>query len=167
MDGMKTENFSIEPLADADRSWVSQLMHDHWGGEQVISRGKMHTPAKLPGFVGWVDGERVGLLTYHIEGENCEVVSLDSLRGGLGIGTKLIESAKNVAVQHGCQRLWLITTNDNVDALRFYQKRGFVLVAVHRNALDVSRKLKPSIPETGAYGIPIRDEIELEITIGD
>jgi hypothetical protein len=73
--------------------------------------------------------------------------------------------AAQLARRQGCARLWVITTNDNVDALRFYQRRGFCLVRVHRGAVDRSRAgLKPEIPAVGAYGIPLRDEIELERT---
>jgi RimJ/RimL family protein N-acetyltransferase len=72
----------------------------------------------------------------------------------------------NIALKAGCRRIWLITTNDNTAALRFYQKKGFSLVAVHRNAIERSRQLKPEIPETGNDGIPLRDEIELEIVLG-
>jgi RimJ/RimL family protein N-acetyltransferase len=79
----------------------------------------------------------------------------------------LIEAVKNTARAAKCKRLWLITTNDNLNALRFYQKRGFVLVAVHRNALEISRQLKPEIPLFGADGIPLRDEIELEMILGN
>ena len=61
-----------------------------------------------------------------------------------------------------CTRLWLITTNDNLRALRFYQRRGFRLAALHRDALETSRRLKPSISEIGFHGIPLRDELELE-----
>ena len=49
--------------------------------------------------------------------------------------------------------------------MRFYQKRGFVLVAVHRNALAESRRLKPEIPLIGIDDIPLRDEIELEMEL--
>ena len=80
-----------------------------------------------------------------------------------GAGTALIEAVEQLAARHGCARLWVITTNGNVDAPRFYQRRGFQLAAVHRGAVDDSRsRLKPEIPVTGAYGIPLRDEIELE-----
>ena len=89
---------SIQPLANADRAWVTQLMREHWGAEEVVSRGKVHLPASLPGFVAWMDGDRVGLLTYHIGGSDCEVVTLDSLREGLGIGTRLIQAAKETAL---------------------------------------------------------------------
>ena len=94
-----------------------------------------------------------------------EVVTLDSLRPGRGIGTALIEAVKSAASAAGCRRLWLITTNDNLHALGFYQKRGFRLVAVHPGAVDAARRLKPEIPLNGNDGIPIRDEIELEIVL--
>jgi ribosomal protein S18 acetylase RimI-like enzyme len=106
-----------------------------------------------------------GLVTYHIAGNGCEIVTLDSLRPSLGIGTTLIESVKAAAGAAGCRRLWLITTNDNLHALGFYQKRGFRLAAVHPGAVNESRKLKPEIPLIGNDGIPIRDEIELEIVL--
>ena len=74
----------------------------------------------------------------------------------------MIEAVRLLARRQGCTRLWVITTNDNVDALRFYQRRGFRLVRVHRGAVDRSRaSLKPEIPPVGAYGIPLRDEIDL------
>ncbi len=63
---------------------------------------------------------------------------------------------------HGCRRLHVVTTNDNVDALRFYQKRGFVLCELRRDAITAGRRLKPTIPWLGTYGIPLRDELELE-----
>ena len=79
----------------------------------------------------------------------------------------MIDVVREVATESGCKRLWLITTNDNINALRFYQKRDFVLVAVHRNALELSRKLKPEIPMIGNDGIPLRDEVELEMILND
>ncbi|MEW5718069.1 MAG: GNAT family N-acetyltransferase, partial [Chloroflexota bacterium] len=82
-----------------------------------------------------------------------------------GIGSALIDAVKLRARQAGCKRLWLITTNDNLTALRFYQKRGFTLAALHRNALEESRKIKPEIPLVGEHGIPLRDEIELEMML--
>ncbi len=81
------------------------------------------------------------------------------------IGTALIDAVKDVATMAHCKRLWLITANDNMAALRFYQKRGFLLVAVYRNAVEQSRRLKPEIPLVGIDGIPLRDEIELELLL--
>ena len=131
----------------------------------IISRGKIHDASKLPGFVALSDNESVGLVTYRIDGKNCELVTLDSWKQNFGIGTSLIDAVKREALKAGCSRLWLITTNDNLHALGFYQKRGFHLAAIYPNALDESRKVKPTIPETGMHGIPLRDEIELEIQL--
>src|SRR5205085_462813 len=130
-----------------------------------VSRGVIYYPQDLPGFVALHASEKVGLVTYNITGASCEIVTIDSIRPSSGVGSALIEAVKDIAIKSGCKRLWLITTNDNMNALCFYQKRGFVLVAVHRNALEQSRKLKPEISLIGNDGIPLRDEIELEMML--
>lgn len=61
-----------------------------------------------------------------------------------------------------CYVVVLITTNDNINAIRFYQKRGFDMAHLFHNALDVSRKLKPEIPLIGENSIPLQHEIEFE-----
>ena len=155
----------LKPLSDYGRDWAERLIEGHWGSSISVSCGVAHYPGALPGFVAEQDDEYTGLITYHVQGDECEIVSLDSLVEGVGIGSALIEVVKEVAIAAGCKRLWLITTNDNTPALRFYQKRGFSLVAVHRNALERSRKLKPEIPLVGMDGIPLRDEIELEMVL--
>lgn len=154
--------FSIRPINAKDKPWVRALLEERWESPIVVSRGKLHHADELPGFLAEEKGKPIGLITYKILGGECEVVTLDSLVEGRGVGTRLLESVEEVAREEGCRRVWLITTNDNLPALRFYQKRGFRLVAVYRNALEESRKLKPQIPLTGLNGIPLRDEIELE-----
>jgi GNAT superfamily N-acetyltransferase len=155
----------LEPLSDYSRDWAERLIEEHWGSSVIVSRGVRHRVGALPGFVARQGGEYVGLVTYYARGDECEIVSMDSLLEGIGVGSALIEVVKEVAIAAGCKRLWLITTNDNTHALRFYQKRGFSLVAVHRNALALSRKLKPEIPLVGMNGIPLQDEIELEMML--
>ncbi len=140
-------------------------MFEHWGAETVVAHGVVYHAPDLPGFVAERDGERVGLLTYRIDGDACEVVTIDSTQPGGGIGTALLDAVAATARDAGCARLWLITTNDNLHALRFYQRRGFALVAVHRNAVAAARRLKPQIPLLGLDGIPLRDEIELELPL--
>jgi len=119
----------------------------------------------LPGFVAVREGRPIGLVTYRIDGDECEITTLNSPVEGVGIGSALVAAVKGAAVSAKCKRLWLITTNDNLSALRFYQKRGFLLVAVHRDALQESRRPKPEIPLVGRDGIPLRDEIELEMLL--
>ncbi len=129
----------------------------------VVSRGKVYQADELPGFTALIENEPAGLLTYRIEQEEMEIVTLDSVREGRGVGSSLIEAARELAVKRNCRRIWLITTNDNLSALGFYQKRSFKLRAVYPEALEQSRRLKPQIPMSGKEGIPLRDEIELEL----
>ncbi|MBI5031507.1 MAG: GNAT family N-acetyltransferase [Chloroflexi bacterium] len=158
-------NFSIRAITDSDRTWVSEFVKQQWGAEIIVAHGIVYRPDTLAGFIAMHADKISGLITYCTNGDSCEIVTLDSLQPGNGIGTALIDAAKKQAQQSNCRRLFLITPNDNLNALRFYQKRGFVLVAVHRNALEQSRKIKPQIPLIGNDGIPLRDEIELEMKI--
>jgi N-acetylglutamate synthase-like GNAT family acetyltransferase len=155
----------IRSLHEEDRAWVEEFVRERWGAPIVVSRGRVYRPRNLPGFVAVEGAETIGLLTYSIEGDACEVVTIDSLVEGAGIGSALVEAVKEAARAAGCRRLWFITTNDNLPMLRFSQKRGFSLVAVHRNALNESRKLKPGISLVGLEGIPLRDELELELLL--
>jgi len=145
--------------------WVRELLTERWLSEKVVSRGRMHLADTLPGFIAWQGENRIGLVTYEIEEEECEIVTLDSLAEGLGIGTELLKSVLQAAVKAKCNRAWLVTTNDNINALRFYQTRGFLLAALHRNAIEESRKLKPEIPARGFDNIALRDEIEFEMVL--
>lgn len=156
---------TIRPLVPEDEEWVVEFIDRRWGSPYVVAHGKLYYPHTLPGFVAEVGGEPVGLLTYHVDGDDWEIVTIDSLEPGAGIGSDLIYGLRQAATEAGARRLWVITTNDNLNALRFYQKRGFTLVAVYPNALERSRQLKPSIPLVGEDGIPLRDEIELEMRL--
>ena len=144
---------------------VTNFIQDQWGSNRVVSKGTMLYPAELEGFAAVRDEKIVGLATYRIEGEECEVVTINSLTEGTGIGSLLLDAVKDEAVKTRCRRLWLITTNDNLSALRFYQKWGLRITAIYPNALERSRMLKPEIPLLGKEGIPIRDEIELEMIL--
>jgi GNAT superfamily N-acetyltransferase len=155
----------IRPIELQDQPAVTVMMIEHWGSKEVVAHDTVYLPHELPGFIAWEGDRVVGLLTYHIDGLACEIVTINSLVFEKGIGTALIESVKKQALQAGCSRLWLITTNDNLNALKFYQKRGFVLVALRRDVMVRARQIKPQIPLTGDDGIPIRDEIELELAL--
>ena len=155
----------VRAIDEGDREWVGRFLAERWGAALIVTRGKAHHADRLPGFLAIQDRAPIGLITYRIDGAECEIVTLDSITKGAGAGSALIDAVRDAARQAGCKRLWLITTNDNLPALRFYQKRGFSLVAVHRNAIEESRKLKPSISAIGIDGIPIRDEIELELRL--
>ena len=164
--GMNLEQtIHIENAAESDKSWIKDFYQKRWGTSRVVSKGVLHYVPELRGFIAWISRKRVGLLSYQIINREFEIVTLDSLEENIGAGSALISKAVEAAQVEGCDRVWLITTNDNTPALRFYQKRGFHLVAVRRNALEISRRLKPEIPDYGLDGIPLRDEIELELVI--
>ena len=156
---------NLRRLTDHDIPRLRQFWVEHWGGDEMVTRGRVYRPEQLDGFVVEGQGEWMGLLTFVIEGAECEVTSLDSLREGQGTGSLLIHQALEEARARDCRRLFLITTNDNLHALGFYQRRGFEIVTVYRGAVNESRKIKPGIPLVGYNNIPLRDEIELEIML--
>jgi len=158
-------DFTISEVTDAERNWVLEVVRG-WGADFIATRGRKVYPAEIEGFYAADgDGEKIGLATYEIIGDQCEVVTLDAFHKFSGIGTALMDRVRHIAGERGCARLWLITTNDNLDAMRFYQRRAMTIAAIHLGALDQSRKLKPSIPLIGMHKIPLRDEIEFELML--
>ncbi len=145
-----------------DDAWLADLWRASWGDVIVVSRGRVHRVFDLAALIAWDGSERVGAATYHLDDEAAEMTSLNAVVAGKGVGAALIAAVEQAVRALGVRRLWLITTNDNVDALRFYQRRGFRLTRLHVGAVDEARRIKPAIPEVGDHGIPIHDEIELE-----
>jgi ribosomal protein S18 acetylase RimI-like enzyme len=156
---------SLRRLTFDDLQRLHPFWVERWGGEEMITRGNIYRPEQLDGFVIEDGKEWLGLLTFYVEDNECEVTSLDSLREGQGVGTELMDAVVEEARKQDRKRLFLVTTNDNMHALRFYQKRGFELVTIYRGSVIESRKVKPSIPLIGFDDIPLRDEIELELSL--
>ncbi len=140
-------------------------MKREWEATDIIVRGKIIDGTKLDGFLAVRENIIIGLITYMIENNECEIVSLNSFEENKGIATRLINTVKELAINEHCTRLKLITTNDNIRGIEFYQKRGFVLSNIYINAIENSRKLKPTIPLYAYNGLPIRDEIEFEMKL--
>ena len=155
----------IRPITDSDRAMLAWLVAELWGSELVAVHGTVLRPAGLPGFIAERGGRVVGLLTYQVLGATLEIVTLNAIDRHAGIGTLLIESVAGTARRYGCLEIRLTTTNDNVDALRFYQRRGFRLAELRPGAVDRSRQEKPQIPTAGEYGIPLHDEIDLTLRV--
>lgn len=156
-------HWDVRDAVAGDRAWMRNLLLERWAGTRVVSRGRLHDAAALPALVAWYADERAGLLTYAVETDACEIVTLDACVAGQGTGSALLRALVERARTNGWRRVWLVTTNDNTRALRFYQRTGFAVVAVHQDAVTGSRRLKPEIPLRGCDGVPIRDEIELEL----
>jgi len=158
--------FALRPITESDRPFLRTFLREHWGDEAMVDRDRIFYPAEHRGFLAEDAGQVGGVITYRFENGDCEVTVLESLQPGQGIGGKLMKAVIAEAKQAGCHRLWLVTTNDNLNGLGFYQKRGLRLAALHRGAVDHARqKYKPEIPLIGENNIPIRDELELEMIL--
>lgn len=148
----------VRARSDEDGAWIADLLPSRWGSTVVVVHGEAIDALTLPALVA---GEREGLATYRLREDEAELVTLDAVRAGRGIGTLLVNALTGQLYEQGIRRLWVTTTNDNLSALAFYQKRGFCLQRVRPGAIDEARGIKPAIPLVAENGIPIRDEIDL------
>ncbi|MFC9540044.1 GNAT family N-acetyltransferase [Lysinibacillus sp. NPDC056959] len=153
---------TIIPIKQLPQRDVLQFFKEHWGSTEMVISSGIYDCSKLEGFV-YVDEHNMilGLVTYIMREEECEIISLDSIEEGRGIGSLLVQAVEEIAFEQGCTKITLLTTNDNLHALKFYQKRGYHLVGIIQNAVEQARAYKPEIPLIGNDGIPIRDEIRL------
>lgn len=147
-------------MENVDRAWLDVLLREHWGGEPTIVCGVEHRLLQLPALVA---GNRDGVAVYDPGAKDRvpELLLLHALRPGGGIGTALIDALIAVLRDAGHDRLLVTTTNDNLAALRFYQRRGFRLHAIRCGAVDEARLRKPAIPLVGFNDIALHDEIDL------
>ena len=157
----------IQQINQMNRKNVNEFILKQWYSMVMVVHGESISLENADGWFASEDEIIIGLITYRIVNSEMEILSLDSLREKNGIGTALINKVIEVAKNKDCTRIKLITTNDNLSALRFYQKRGFEMARLYRNAVEESRIVKPQIPLTGEDGIPIRHEIELEMYLGE
>lgn len=148
-----------------DHDVIRRVLDASWGSTTVVAHGCVYDAAKLSALLAERDGVVVGLVTYVIADDALEIVTLDAVVPHGGVGSALLAGAADMTRKAGARRVWLITTNDNLDALRLYQRRGMRITAVAPGALDSARALKPSIPLVGQYRIPLRDELTLELTL--
>jgi ribosomal protein S18 acetylase RimI-like enzyme len=163
---VKQETIEIRPKADADQAFVQSELVKHWCTTTIWSVDRRYEADQLPAFIAWLDGHRVGHITLGFDPGECEVVTLSATVEGKGIATMLLDAAAVEARQRGAKRLRLTTTNDNLRALAMYQKRGWKLIALHKGMIDRYRERVPAIPLIGLNGIPLHDEIELELPLG-
>jgi GNAT superfamily N-acetyltransferase len=165
MAGVKAPDIRIRPIEEGDRPMLAWLVAELWGSEVIAVHGAGLRPAEMGGFIAERSGRTAGLLTYQLVGQTLEIVTLNAIDRRAGIGTMLIQAAVGKARRFGCHQIRLTTTNDNIDALRFYQRRGFRLAALRPGAVDQARQRKPLIPRVGDYGIPLRDELDLTLPV--
>ncbi len=158
-------DLTIRIATAADRSTVAAILSASRGGTTVVVHGTVMNAAELPALLAERDGTPLGLLTYRTGTHGLEVVTLDTVERRSGTGSALLAAATETARGAGARRMWLVTTNDNLDALRFYQRRGLRITHVAPGAADAARAVKPSIPTVGGHGIPVHDELTLELAL--
>jgi GNAT superfamily N-acetyltransferase len=165
MVGVNQRDVTLRPVLESDRPTVEWLTAQLWGACEVVVHEGIFYPASLPGFIAERSGRIAGLVTFDVRPSVLEIVTINALDLYKGVGTMLVEAVRAEAKRLGCASVTLTTTNDNIGALRFYQRRGFRLAAVRPGAVDRSRQHKPEIPRTGDFGIPLRDEIDLSCPV--
>lgn len=151
----------IKEINIYNRNIINTIMINNWGATEIILRNKIIDGTKSKGFIAEDNNKMVGFLLYDINDDICEIIALYSFIEKKGIGTFLLNKIKEIATLKKCERIVVITTNDNLIALKFYQKRGFFLSKLYCNAFDNIRKIKPNLPKLGENNIPLNDEIEL------
>ncbi|MCT6925480.1 GNAT family N-acetyltransferase [Metasolibacillus sp.] len=152
---------STVKITAENRSRVIDFFQKHWGSPEMVISSGVYDCSNLDGFIFEENNRILGLVTYVFHEKEVEVISLDSIVEGKGIGSCLMKEVEHFVQQQGIATISLVTTNDNLNALKFYQKRGYKLDAIFPNAVKQARKIKPSIPLVGYNGIPITDEIRL------
>jgi ribosomal protein S18 acetylase RimI-like enzyme len=161
---------STRSLEPDDEAVAEKLLDEEMGGRHQARLGEVHDVLALQGLARWAGGELVGLATLTSPDSGTgrvelAVLAVASSHRGQGHGAALVEAAAESAASSGASELWLVTTNDNLDALRLYQRHGFRLSELHAGAVDAARKAKPELPDVGANGIPLRDELVLTRTL--
>ena len=156
---------TIKKINQQDQPVVQEIITRLWGDPSIVAHGNVYQTADLEGIKATLKGDIVGVLHYQIKDRECEILSLASLQENQGVGSALLAAVEDIARSHNCLKLTLITTNDNLRALGFYQRRGFRLTALFPGQVEVSRGIKPSIPIIGENNIPLQDELQLEKTI--
>jgi GNAT superfamily N-acetyltransferase len=164
---------AFEPATDLD--WAENLLEAELAGRRQARRGELVDPLEGTGLVAEMDGRPIGLITWFVadgsgaRGGEAEIRVLVVAPGmrERGAGSALLDEAHRVLAGSGVGQVWLVTTNDNLDALGFYQRRGWRLAELHAGAVDEARRhLKPAIGAVAENGIPIRDELVLAIDLG-
>jgi 2-oxo-4-hydroxy-4-carboxy--5-ureidoimidazoline (OHCU) decarboxylase/GNAT superfamily N-acetyltransferase len=155
---------TVRPMTSEDAGWADRLLSGYQGTRMTARLGELLDPLQLPGLVAEVGGSPVGLLTYQLKGDQMEALTVHAQASGHGAGSALVAAAVDRAREAGAKRLWLVTTNDNLRAIRFYLRRGMHVARVHQGAVDRDRALKPEMsPVNGENGIPMRDLVEFEL----
>jgi N-acetylglutamate synthase-like GNAT family acetyltransferase len=163
---MISPEFTVKAASKSEMEWIKELYVQTWGGDICVSRGKVQKVDDFTGgFIAKEGGKNIGFVTYIVTGTEMEITGLLSVRENNGIGSGLVKAVVELAKKQKLKKVALVTTNDNLHGIGFWQKRGFSLVKVYPNSMEYIRKIKPAVPLIGENSIPLRDELELEMIL--
>ena len=162
----KSEKYTIKTASKIDFEWIKEVYARTWSGDICVSRGKVQKVNDFTGgFTAEISGQKTGFITYTIIGPELEIMGILSLKEKSGIGSALVKAVIDLAKKQQIKKVCLVTTNDNLNGIGFWQKRGFKFVKVYPGSMEFVRKIKPAVPFIGENGIPLRDELELEMIL--
>jgi hypothetical protein len=154
----------VRPVADK-RAFLA-LMNERWGSHRMMIGLNTYDCSEID-LLGLFDesGATLALASWTSEGETALLCALISLAPGTSAAADLLGAVKVAARTSGALKLRAMVTNDNIPGLIFYQKQGFRFSALYVEAIEIYRSLIPTIITTGHLDIPVRDALELEITL--
>jgi GNAT superfamily N-acetyltransferase len=136
-----------------------------WGLPLVTPERIWH-PDEVVGLEGRDLGGPIGLVTLVVDGGLGEIISLEAYVPCRGHGSFLLAGAEAEMARRGARRARVRTTNDNLRAQAFYQRRGWRLVGIELDGMERVRALKPGLLAAGAHGLPLRDVWSFEKGLG-
>jgi ribosomal protein S18 acetylase RimI-like enzyme len=149
-----------------DKELVNSELKELWGSEIIVTPSGVYKDVDtLDGIILEYEGKFAGMILYTIQKSEMEIVEIHVKVHGIAIGSELLQHAKLVAYKNKCRRIWVSTSNDNLNAMRFYQKRGFNMINIYIGFMDEVRRYKPELPQIGIDGIPLLHLIELELIL--
>jgi ribosomal protein S18 acetylase RimI-like enzyme len=152
--------------AENERALAIDMFRRDFGRTAVAAFGEVVALEKADGMiVAEMGGDLSGALAWRRMGEALHVVALatDPMWQRSGVGGHLLAEAEMVARREGLARVVIATTNDNLPALYFYQRRGYRITEVVRGA-GAQHAAAPA--SKGFAEIPVMDELRLEKILG-
>ena len=150
----------VREATDADRAAARELFEQDFGRTKIVAFGEVMDIDAMPALVAVMYTDPSGALAYRLLGDALHIVALatDPMWQRSGVGGYLVAEAELLARRLALSRLVVSTTNDNLPALYFYQRRGYRLTdLVPNNVIAHTHE-----EQEGFAGIPVRDEIRLE-----
>lgn len=149
----------IGDLCSIEKDSIMAKIKTNWGSTSIVYSGMVYDLNTLKGIALKNNDIIVSILFYQVINKELNIILLESFVKRKGFGRIILQKIKEISKGNKYKRIIVTTTNDNIDAIKFYQLNEFDIIEVKFNAVDLSRKIKPEIPSVGNYGIKIKHEL--------